>query len=84
MGNIQTDSLPQMLDRWLESPLAKTIGCHCPAVNCLGPNLLVKDAYYPGDGLHRRGKRLLRIKLNIKRQYCGVTSYSWSCRFFEL
>lgn len=47
MGNIQTDSLPTMLDRWLERPLAKTIGCHCPAAKCLGPNLLVKDAYYP-------------------------------------
>lgn len=48
MGNIQNDSLPAMLDRWLERPLAKTIACHCPAVKCLGPNLLVKDAYY-GD-----------------------------------
>jgi radical SAM/CxCxxxxC motif protein YfkAB len=47
MGNIQNDSLPSMLDRWLERPLAKTIGCHCLAAKCLGPNLLVKDAYYP-------------------------------------
>lgn len=46
MGNIQTDALPIMLDRWQERPLAKTISCHCPAVKCLGPNLLVKDAYY--------------------------------------
>lgn len=47
MGNIQTESLPIMLDRWLDRPLAKSISCHCPAVHCLGPNLLVKDAYYP-------------------------------------
>lgn len=47
MGNIQTEALPVMLDRWLERPLAKSISCHCPAVHCLGPNLLVKDAYYP-------------------------------------
>ena len=47
MGNIQNESLPIMLDRWLARPLAQTINCHCPAVNCLGPNLLVKDAYYP-------------------------------------
>ena len=47
MGNIQTEALPIMLDRWLDRPLAKTISCHCPAVKCLGPNLLVKDAYYP-------------------------------------
>lgn len=47
MGNIQTESLPIMLDRWLERPLAQSVSCHCPVVNCLGPNLLVKDAYYP-------------------------------------
>ncbi|MGI2328274.1 radical SAM/CxCxxxxC motif protein YfkAB [Planococcus sp. YIM B11945] len=47
MGNIKTDSLPAMLDSWLNRPLAKTISCHCPAASCLGPNLLVKDAYYP-------------------------------------
>ena len=46
MGNIHTDSVPVMLDRWQERPLAKTISCHCPAVKCLGPNLLVKEAYY--------------------------------------
>lgn len=46
MGNIQSESLPIMLDRWLERPLAQSVSCHCPAANCLGPNLLVKDAYY--------------------------------------
>lgn len=58
MGNIQTDSLPQMLDRWLERPLAKTINCQCPAVNCLGPNLLVKDAYYPEMDFQKRKSNL--------------------------
>lgn len=48
MGNVQTDSLPALLASWLERPLAKSIGCHCPAAKCLGPNLLVKNAYYPG------------------------------------
>lgn len=47
MGNIKTEPLPIMLDRWLERPLAKSIDCMCSAVNCLGPNLLVKEAYYP-------------------------------------
>lgn len=46
LGNIQNEGLPSMFDRWLQDPLAKSLNCHCPAVKCLGPNLLVKDAYY--------------------------------------
>ncbi|GKW47360.1 hypothetical protein NCCP2050_30520 [Planococcus sp. NCCP-2050] len=39
MGNIQNDSLPAMLDRWLERPLAKMIGCHCPVAKCFGDRI---------------------------------------------
>ncbi|PIC65135.1 radical SAM/CxCxxxxC motif protein YfkAB [Sporosarcina sp. P13] len=46
LGNIQTDYLPELYDKWQQHELAKSVGCHCPAVRCLGPNLLVKDAYY--------------------------------------
>lgn len=46
LGNIQTEGLPTMYDRWMEGPLAKSLNCHCPAVKCLGPNILVKNAYY--------------------------------------
>ena len=46
LGNIQSDDLPSMYDRWMESPIAKSLNCHCPAVKCLGPNILVKNAYY--------------------------------------
>src|SRR5690606_17106011 len=46
LGNIQTNSLQQSYDIWNQSKLAKDISCHCPAVKCLGPNLLVKDKYY--------------------------------------
>lgn len=46
LGNIQTEGLPIMYDRWMEGPLAKSLNCHCPAVKCLGPNILVKNAYY--------------------------------------
>jgi radical SAM/CxCxxxxC motif protein YfkAB len=45
IGNILTEALPIMLDRWLDRPLAKTISCHCPALKCFGPNILVKYAY---------------------------------------
>lgn len=46
LGNIQRDDLPALFDKWLETDLAKSLNCHCPAVQCLGPNVLVKDAYY--------------------------------------
>lgn len=47
LGNIKTDSLNDVYDRWMDSQLAQSVNCHCPAVKCLGPNLLVKNAYYP-------------------------------------
>ena len=46
LGNIQHDTLQSAYDKWMESSLAKTLNCHCPAVNCLGPNILVKNSYY--------------------------------------
>lgn len=46
LGNIQTTSLPTAYEKWRKSELAKSIHCHCPAIKCLGPNLLVKDSYY--------------------------------------
>lgn len=45
-GNIQEESLDGIYNRWLNDPLFATVNCHCPAVNCSGPNLLVKDMYY--------------------------------------
>ncbi len=49
LGNIQTDTLPLIFDKWLASPLSKSLNCHCPAVKCLGPNILVKNMYYAED-----------------------------------
>jgi radical SAM/CxCxxxxC motif protein YfkAB len=49
LGNIQQDTLPAIFDKWLESDLAKSLNCHCPAVKCLGPNVLVKNMYYEND-----------------------------------
>ncbi|WP_138420051.1 radical SAM/CxCxxxxC motif protein YfkAB [Aquibacillus sediminis] len=46
LGNIQTDSLPEAYERWMETKTAKQLNCHCPAVKCLGPNVLVKNTYY--------------------------------------
>ncbi|MDV6377972.1 radical SAM/CxCxxxxC motif protein YfkAB [Sporosarcina sp. GW1-11] len=54
LGNIQTDRLPELYDKWQQHELAKSVSCHCPAVRCLGPNLLVKDAYYQNVDFTKR------------------------------
>lgn len=48
LGNVQTTSLPEAYEKWQASDLAKELSCHCPAVSCLGPNILVKNSYYQG------------------------------------
>ncbi|MFD0958293.1 radical SAM/CxCxxxxC motif protein YfkAB [Paenibacillus chungangensis] len=45
-GNMKQMKLDDLFKRWLSHPLAKSVNCHCPAVSCCGPNLLVKDMYY--------------------------------------
>ncbi|GAB2723181.1 radical SAM/CxCxxxxC motif protein YfkAB [Paenibacillus thermoaerophilus] len=57
LGNIKSDRLDDIFERWLEHPLSKRVSCHCPAANCCGPNLLVADAYYSNvDFRARRAK----------------------------
>ncbi|CRK81952.1 YfkB-like domain-containing protein [Neobacillus massiliamazoniensis] len=46
LGNIQTSTLPAAYEKWIDSSIAKELSCHCPAVLCLGPNILVKNSYY--------------------------------------
>lgn len=46
LGNILEDDLLTLFDKWMETDLAKSLNCHCPEVECLGPNVLVKNAYY--------------------------------------
>ncbi|KKB42038.1 radical SAM/CxCxxxxC motif protein YfkAB [Bacillus thermotolerans] len=46
LGNIQTTTLEDAYRTWNESKLAASLNCHCPSVQCLGPNILVKNAYY--------------------------------------
>ncbi|WP_461201484.1 radical SAM/CxCxxxxC motif protein YfkAB [Anoxybacillus sp. TBDG-1] len=60
LGNIQTDSLLSAYDKWMTSDLAKSLNCHCPSVKCLGPNVLVKNRYYPNVDFTTR-------KANIER-----------------
>lgn len=46
LGNIQDTKLVDAYQNWMGSKMASSLNCHCPAVKCLGPNLLVKNAYY--------------------------------------
>ena len=49
LGNVQTNTLQEAYDKWSASQTAKELSCHCPAVKCLGPNILVKNSYYPTE-----------------------------------
>jgi radical SAM/CxCxxxxC motif protein YfkAB len=60
LGNIQTTSLPEAYEKWMGTETAKSLNCHCPAVKCLGPNILVKNTYYEGVDF---SKRQANIKL---------------------
>lgn len=46
LGNIQATKLQDAYQNWQNSDIAKELSCHCPAVSCLGPNILVKNSYY--------------------------------------
>ncbi|OIK11648.1 radical SAM/CxCxxxxC motif protein YfkAB [Bacillus sp. MUM 13] len=46
LGNIITSPLSQSYETWMNSKLAAQLNCHCSSVRCLGPNVLVKNAYY--------------------------------------
>ncbi|WP_214738069.1 radical SAM/CxCxxxxC motif protein YfkAB [Exiguobacterium sp. s162] len=47
LGTVYDTSFQEAYDTWTNSQLNATLSCHCPAVKCLGPNALVKQAYYP-------------------------------------
>lgn len=47
LGRLGEASLPALFQRWLDCSLARQLHCHCPAVRCLGPNVIVAQTYYP-------------------------------------
>lgn len=59
LGNIQSSTLLEAYSKWMETKTAKSLNCHCPAVKCLGPNVLVKNTYYQDVDFNKR-------KANIK------------------
>lgn len=61
INNIKTHSLQDIYDKWQASQLNKQLNCHCSAVKCLGPNLLVKDMYYPNVDFKEREQQMHRL-----------------------
>lgn len=47
LGNIKSASLVEIFEAWKTSPLYRNYNCTCDA-RCLGPCILLADAYYPG------------------------------------
>ncbi|MBB6450659.1 radical SAM/CxCxxxxC motif protein YfkAB [Geomicrobium halophilum] len=58
LGNIQSTSLPESFAIWQQTELAQSLQCHCSSVQCLGPNALVKDAYYKDVDFQKRKSKL--------------------------
>jgi radical SAM/CxCxxxxC motif protein YfkAB len=58
LGNIQDTSLPDAYNKWSASSIAAELNCHCPEVECLGPNILVKNSYYKDIDFTSRKARL--------------------------
>lgn len=58
LGNIQTTTLLEAYENWLNTETAKSLNCHCPAVRCLGPNILVKNTYYEDVDFTKRKAKI--------------------------
>lgn len=58
LGNIKEEALDHIFAKWLNTPLAKSLNCHCPSVRCLGPNVLVKNIYYKEMDFQDRKSKL--------------------------
>ncbi|MEH7346293.1 radical SAM/CxCxxxxC motif protein YfkAB [Bacillus sp. JJ1532] len=61
LGNVQSDQLTDIFDKWLDTDLARSLNCHCPEVRCLGPNVLVKNSYYKGINFMNLTSKLSRL-----------------------
>ncbi|TYR79203.1 radical SAM/CxCxxxxC motif protein YfkAB [Priestia megaterium] len=60
LGNIQHTPLQDAFDTWQLSSISKELSCHCSAVSCLGPNILVKNSYYQDTDFSTRQARLTK------------------------
>ncbi|WP_226577921.1 radical SAM/CxCxxxxC motif protein YfkAB [Halobacillus litoralis] len=58
LGNIQDTNLEDAYQQWMTTETAKSLNCHCPAVQCLGPNVLVKNTYYSDVDFQKRETKI--------------------------
>ncbi|WP_411848106.1 radical SAM/CxCxxxxC motif protein YfkAB [Staphylococcus xylosus] len=58
ISNIKNDKLPDVFNHWLNSSLAQSLNCHCSSFSCLGPNVLVKNMYYPDTDFKEKEKTM--------------------------
>lgn len=61
ISNIKQDRLTDVFQRWMATPLSKSINCHCPQFECLGPNILVKNMYYSNVDFKKQEQRMHQI-----------------------
>ena len=54
LNTIYNQSLNDTFNDWIKSDKARALNCHCPAVKCVGPNILVKDMYYQDIDFKKR------------------------------
>lgn len=54
ISNIQKDRLTDVFNQWFTSDLAQSLNCHCSEYHCLGPNVLVKNMYYPDTDFRQK------------------------------
>ncbi|MFC3885376.1 radical SAM/CxCxxxxC motif protein YfkAB [Bacillus songklensis] len=62
LGNIKDCTLKEAFDNWQQSSLSAQLSCHCPSVQCLGPNILVKNSYYPAEDFTKKKSNLVLYK----------------------
>jgi radical SAM/CxCxxxxC motif protein YfkAB len=60
LGNVVATGLQEAYDNWQRSETAKQLTCHCPEVMCLGPNILVKNRYYPQVDFTKKSANMKR------------------------
>jgi radical SAM/CxCxxxxC motif protein YfkAB len=65
LGNIQSTKLQEAFDQWHGTELSKELNCHCPAVSCLGPNILVKNSYYKESDFSKLQNKISREKAGL-------------------
>ncbi|MDB4893923.1 MAG: hypothetical protein JWN15_185 [Firmicutes bacterium] len=54
LGNISTDRLADVFERWQQHPVFVPYNCYSPEVGCTGPNLIVAHMYHAGVDFRTR------------------------------